>query len=134
MKADGLIPFAFADKDGWPAMGTFDILNLRQNGYDFHVNLMAGNEKWTDPKVTDVFNKWKEILPFHQDAATGPGKWVDAAASLIQKKAGMYLLGPVRGPTQFKDPADLADLDFFAYPAFGNSFDAEKSLDAPIDG
>ena len=28
---------AFADKDGWPAMGTFDILNMRINGYDFHV-------------------------------------------------------------------------------------------------
>ncbi len=132
MKADGLIPFAFADVEGWPAMGTFDILNLRQNGYDFHISLMGGNSKWTDPKVTDVFNKWKEILPFHQDAATGR-KWVDAAASLIQKKAGMYLLG-LFVANEFKDPADLADLDFFAYPAFGNSFDAEKSLDAPIDG
>ena len=29
MQADGLIPIAFGDKDGWPAMGTFDILNLR---------------------------------------------------------------------------------------------------------
>ena len=24
MQADGLVPIAFADKDGWPAMGTFD--------------------------------------------------------------------------------------------------------------
>ena len=29
MQADGLTPIAFGDKDGWPAMGTFDILNLR---------------------------------------------------------------------------------------------------------
>ena len=132
IQKDGLVPFAFADKDGWPAMGTFDILNLRQNGYDFHISLMGGKTKWTDPKVTDVFSKWKEILPFHQDAATGR-KWVDAAASLIQKKAGMYLLG-LFVANEFKDPADLADLDFFAYPSFGNSFDAEKALDAPIDG
>ena len=27
MKKDGLVPIAFGDKDGWPAMGTFDILN-----------------------------------------------------------------------------------------------------------
>ncbi len=46
MKADGLTPLAFADKDGWPAMGTFDILNMRINGYDFHVRLMAGKESW----------------------------------------------------------------------------------------
>jgi multiple sugar transport system substrate-binding protein len=132
MKADGLIPFAFADSEGWPAMGTFDILNLRLNGYDFHVNLMAGKEKWTDPKVTAVFQKWNEILPFHQEAATGR-KWVDAAATLVQKKAGMYLLG-LFVSNAFTDPADLADLDFFPYPAFGTAFDAEKSLDAPIDG
>src|SRR5256714_8738672 len=41
MKKDGLTPIAFADKDGWPAQGTFDILNLRMNGYDFHVNLLT---------------------------------------------------------------------------------------------
>src|SRR3954467_7349519 len=29
MQKDGLAPIAFADNDGWPAMGTFDILNLR---------------------------------------------------------------------------------------------------------
>src|SRR3954469_6522888 len=55
MKADGLVPIAFADKDGWPAMGTFDYLNMRLNGYDFHVNLMAGQESWTDAKVKAVF-------------------------------------------------------------------------------
>src|SRR5207302_2041723 len=33
MKKDGLTPIAFADKDGWPAQGTFDIRNLRMNGY-----------------------------------------------------------------------------------------------------
>jgi multiple sugar transport system substrate-binding protein len=132
MQKDGLIPFAFADVEGWPAMGTFDILNLRINGYDFHVGLMAGTEKWTDAKVTAVFQAWTEILPFHQDAATGR-KWVDAAATLVQKKAGMYLLGLfVSGA--FTDPADLADLDFFPYPSFGNAYDAEKALDAPIDG
>ena len=42
MQTDGLIPIAFGDKDGWPAMGTFDILNLRLNGYDFHTQLLTG--------------------------------------------------------------------------------------------
>ncbi len=63
MQADGLIPIAFGDKDGWPAMGTFDILNLRQNGYDFHVGLMTGKEKWTDPKTKAVFEKWTDAPP-----------------------------------------------------------------------
>jgi multiple sugar transport system substrate-binding protein len=134
MKSDGLIPMAFADKDGWPAMGTFDIINLRQNGYDFHVGLMAGKEKWTDAKVTQVFTIWKDLLPFYQEGAAGR-TWQDGAQALVQKKAGMYLLGMfVSQQFQTAGDADLADLDFFPYPNFGTPYDAEKALDAPIDG
>ena len=116
MQADGLIPIAFGDKDGWPAMGTFDILNLRQNGYDFHVDLMAGTEKWTDPKVKAVFEVWKDLLPYYQEGAAGR-TWQDAAQALVQKKAGMYLLGMfVSEQFQAAGDADLADLDFFPYP------------------
>jgi multiple sugar transport system substrate-binding protein len=134
MQSDGLTPIAFADQEGWPAMGTFDILNLRLNGYDFHVGLMAGTQKWTDPKVTAVFQKWNEILPFHAKDYAGL-KWTDAANTLIQKKSGMYLLGLfVSGAfSATKNPADLADLDFFAFPTLGTQYDAEAALDAPID-
>ena len=37
MQTDGLTPIAFTDKDGWPPMGWFDIINMRINGYDYHV-------------------------------------------------------------------------------------------------
>ena len=47
LKAKGLIGLAAADKGGWEAMGTFDILNARINGYQFHVDLLGGREKWT---------------------------------------------------------------------------------------
>jgi multiple sugar transport system substrate-binding protein len=134
IQKDGLVPFAFADKDGWPAMGTFDILNLRLNGYDFHVNLMAGKEKWSDPKITTVFDTWKSILPFHQQGAAGR-IWQDASQTLVQKKAAMYFHGMFTSQ-QFQEAgqADLDDLDFFPYPSFGTQYDAEKALDAPIDG
>ena len=93
MKTDGIVPLALGDKDGWPAMGTFDILNMRQNGYDFHVGLMEGREKWSDPKVKAVFELWKGLLPYFQEGA--PGRtWQDAAkAALDDKTAGMYFLG-----------------------------------------
>ena len=76
MQTDGLVPIAFGDKDGWPAMGTFDILNLRMNGYDFHVDLMAGKEKWTDPKVKAVFQSGQRpaALPPAGRAPAGPGR------------------------------------------------------------
>src|SRR4029078_4658149 len=92
MKKDGLTPLAFGDKDGWPAMGTFDILNMRINGYQYHIDLMAHKKPWTDGGGTNVFQPWAELLPMHQDGSLGR-TWQEAAQALQQKKAGMYLLG-----------------------------------------
>jgi multiple sugar transport system substrate-binding protein len=131
MKSDGLDPIAFADKDGWPAMGTFDILNMRTNGYDFHVSLMAGKESWQDAKVKQVFDTWASLLPLHQAGSLGR-TWQEAAQTLQQKKAGMYLLGTFASQ-QFTEPADLEDLDFFAFPEV-NPEHGTDSIDAPIDG
>jgi multiple sugar transport system substrate-binding protein len=130
MKGDGLVPIAFADKDGWPAMGTFDILNMRINGYDFHVNLMAGEESWEDAKVKQVFDTWRGLLPLHQEGSLGR-TWQEAAQTLQQKKAGMYFLGTFAGQ-QFQG-ADAEDLDFFAFPEI-DSAHGQDSIDAPIDG
>jgi multiple sugar transport system substrate-binding protein len=125
---------AFGDSDGWPAMGTFDIINLRQNGYDFHVGLMAGTEKWTDDRTKQVFTVWKDLLPFYQEGAAGR-TWQDAAQALVQKQAGMYLLGMfVSEQFVAAGAGEVDDLDFFPYPNFGTEFDAEAALDAPIDG
>ena len=133
MKKDGLTPIAFADKDGWPAMGTFDILNLRLNGYDFHTELCVGKQKWTDPRVANVFKKWSEITPYYSPAFAGL-TWQEAAQQLLRKKAGMYLLG-LFVAEQFVagGAADLDQLDFFPFPDMGTQYDAEKALDAPID-
>ncbi|NES31737.1 extracellular solute-binding protein [Micromonospora terminaliae] len=130
MKKDGLNPIAFADKDGWPAMGTFDILNLRINGYQFHVDLMAGKEAWTSDKVKKVFDTWAGLLPLHQPDALGR-TWQEAAQSLQQKKSGMYLLG-LFVAQQFNEN-EQDDIDFFTFPEIDSTIGA-KALDAPIDG
>ena len=130
MKKDGLTPIAFADKDGWPAMGTFDILNLRINGYDFHMQLMKGEASWQDPKVATVFDTWRELLPLHQEGSLGR-TWQEAAQGVANKKSGMYLLGMFVGQ-QFEGEAH-DDLDFFNFPEIDSNVGAD-TLDAPIDG
>lgn len=130
MKTDGIAPIGFADKDGWPAMGTFDILNMRINGYDFHQSLMAGKESWEDAKVKDVFKQWADLLPLHEEGSLGR-TWQEAAQNLGAKKSGMYLLGSFVGQ-QFTG-ADVADLDFFPFPEI-NPDHGTDSIDAPIDG
>ena len=132
MQADGIIPMAAADIQGWPAMGMFDILDMRMNGYDFHIGLLNGDQKWTDPKVKAVFEKWRELLTYSQEGAAGR-KWEEAAAALNAKQVGMMLAGSSQ-VTQVSSAADKADLDFFPFPVMGNQYDSEMAIDAPIDG
>lgn len=130
MQADGLDPIAFGDKDGWPAMGTFDILNMRINGYGFHIDLMAGSEPWDSPKIKTVFDTWRELLPYHQPDALGR-TWQEATSSLQQKKSGMYLLGLFLTDSLSID--EQADIDFFTFPEIDSNIGAD-AIDAPIDG
>ncbi len=130
IQADGLIPLAFADKDGWPAQGTFDILNMRLNGYKFHSDLLAGKEKWTDPKVQAVFKKWAELLPYTQPDPLGR-TWQEGAQAWANNKAAMYFLGTFA--SQQVPAENLADVDFFPFPTLGTQYDSEMGIDAPVD-
>ena len=131
MRKDGLVPIAFGDKDGWPAMGTFDQLNMRVNGYDFHVSLMAGKEAWNGDKVKAVFDTWAGMLDLHQPDSLGR-TWQEAAQALQQKKAGTYLLGAFVAQ-QFQKGAEQDDLDFFNFPEVDSAIGAD-AIEAPIDG
>jgi multiple sugar transport system substrate-binding protein len=131
MKTDGIIPIAFADKDGWPALGTFDIINLRVNGYDYHIKLMKHQVPWTDPGVKAVFDKWAEMLPFCQTGATGR-IWEDAAKALETKQAGMMFQGSNQVAANYS-AANLPDLDFFPFPAIDPKW-GQDYMDAPTDG
>ena len=130
MKADGLEPIAFADKDGWPAMGTFDILNMRINGYDYHLSLMGGEESWEDDKVKTVFDTWRGLLPYHQEDPLGR-TYQEAVSSLQQKKSGMYFLGLFLTDTLPLEQQN--DIGFFTFPEVDSNIGAD-AIDAPIDG
>jgi multiple sugar transport system substrate-binding protein len=131
MQSDGLVPLAFADKDGWPALGTFDILNLRVNGYDYHIKLMKHEVPWTDPGVTAVFNQWRELAPYQQKGANGR-IWQDAAKALENKQAGMMFQGSNQVAANYS-ASNLPDLDFFVFPTINTSFGTDY-MDAPTDG
>jgi multiple sugar transport system substrate-binding protein len=131
MQKDKLIPLAFAEKDGWPALGTFDILNLRINGYDYHIRLMQHKVPWTDKGVTDVFKQWQELMPYLQNSANGR-IWQDAATALENKQAGMMFQGSNQVAANYS-AKNLADLDFFPYPQINPQW-GQDFMDAPTDG
>jgi multiple sugar transport system substrate-binding protein len=130
MQEKGITPFALGNDGRWPAMGTFDQLNFRLNGYQFHMDLMAGKESWTDDRVKNVFAQWTELLPLHQESPNGR-TWQEAAASVVDKSSGMMTIGTFIGQ-QF--PADqLDDLDFFVWPELNPEF-GTTTVEAPLDG
>jgi len=131
MKKDGLIPIAFGDKDGWPAMGTFDYLNMRLNGYQFHIDLMAHKESWNSKQVATVFDTWKSVLQYQDPQALGL-TWQEVAQKIATQKAGMFLLGSFV-TQQITDPKVKADMDFFEFPTVVEA-NGQDALEAPIDG
>lgn len=130
MHKDGT-PVAFCDKDGWPAMGTFDYINMRLNGYDFHKGLMAGTEAWTDTKVKKVFDLWRELMPYYQKGALGR-TWEEAAQGLQKRQTGMAVFGMPHPGQQFPEN-EREDIDFFAFPEIDPQY-GQDAVEAPIDG
>ena len=134
MQADGITPIAGANDGRWPQMGMFDMLNMRINGYDFHVSLMGGNESWEDDRVKAIFTAWEEILPYYQPDANGR-TWQDAANGIGDKSVGMFLLGTfITSNYDAETQQDIIDdIDFFLFPAIDDAH-GQDAIEAPIDG
>lgn len=132
LKENDITPITIGTKFLWTAGGVFDYLNLRTNGYDFHMKLTGGEIPWTDERVKKTFAHWKELLDagaFIDNHATY--SWQEALAPMVQGKAAMYVMGnfavaPLR-------EAGLSDeqLGFFQFPVINP--DVALAEDAPTD-
>ena len=129
----GLVGYALGDKGGWEAMGTFDILNMRLNGYQFHIDLLNGKEQWTDAKVVEVFNHMGELIPFMNKNVLDIS-WDGMRDLLLQKKCGAMMMGSwFANDFLAKSQADYDDLWIVPFPEI-NPTHGRDTIDAPIDG
>ena len=132
-KKKGLIGYALGDKGGWEAMGSFDILNARINGYQFHVDLLAGKEKWTDAKVAEVFKYFEMMIPYMNKNVLDIS-WEGMRDLLLQKKCGAMMMGSwFSGDFKTLSQADYDDLWIVPFPEI-NPEHGIDSIDAPLDG
>jgi len=114
----------------WPGAGIFDYINMRTNGYEFHMDLTAGKVAWTDDKVKATFANWARIVPYitKNHAAID---WQDAAALLVQGKAANYVMGNFAVAT-FKDGGMTNDnLGFMVFPEITPGI--PRAEEAPTD-
>ena len=118
----------------WTAGGWFDYLNMRTNGFDFHMELARGEVPWTDDRVRQTFANWRELIDMgayiddHQNYS-----WQEALPFMTapEAEATSYLMGNF-AVAAFRE-AGLTDdqLDFYQFPAINP--DVALGEDAPTD-
>lgn len=117
LKSAGITPFAIGTKALWPTGGWFDYLNLRVNGYEFHMDLTAGKVPYTDAKVKAVFEKWGELVrPGYFLENHAAIDWQDAIPPFVQGKAAMYLMGNFAVATMKDGGLKAEQIGFLQFP------------------
>ena len=129
-QAAGIDCLTTGSKALWPTAGIFDYLNLRTNGYEFHMQLTSGEISWTDDRVKAVFAEWAKVVPY-TTANHAAIDWQDAAALLVQGKAANYVMGNFAVAT-FKDGGMTNDsLGFMPFPEITPGL--KRAEEAPTD-
>jgi multiple sugar transport system substrate-binding protein len=114
----------------WPGAGIFDYLNLRTNGYDYHMALTSGDVAWTDEGVRNTFAEWAKVQPYITENHAAID-WQDAAALLVQGKAANYVMGNFAVGV-FKEGGMTNDtLGFMPFPTINP--DVARAEEAPTD-
>jgi len=130
LKGKGISPLTNGTgSTAWMASGWFDYLDLRINGATFHRDLLAGKHSFDSAEVRKVLDTYATLIPYF-DPKGRSYTWQEAATPLINKKAGMYLIGAF--VTQAFPAADVDDVDFFSVPPINSSVPTAE--EAPTDG
>lgn len=130
LKGKGISPLTSGTgSTAWMASGWFDYLNLRINGAPFHRELLAGKHSFDSAEVRKVMDTYATLIPFF-DPKGRSYSWQEAATPLINKKAGMYLIGAFM--TDAFPAGDVDDIDFFSVPTIDPAIPSAE--EAPTDG
>jgi len=132
LTAAGVTPITIGTKFLWTAAGVFDYLNLRTNGYEFHMDLTAGKIAWTDDRVRATMSNWRELLDagFFIDNHAAYS-WQEALAPMVQGKAAMYVMGNFAVAPLKEAGLTNETLGFFQFPEITPG--VPMAEDAPTD-
>jgi multiple sugar transport system substrate-binding protein len=132
LKAAKITPFAIGTKQSWPTGGWFDYLDLRVNGYEFHMDLTAGKVPYTDKRVQAVFDKWDELVkPGYFLANHQSYMWQEALPSFVKGESAMYLMGNFAIAPMKEAGLKEDQIGFMVFPPITPG--VARSEDAPTD-
>ncbi|WP_353889644.1 ABC transporter substrate-binding protein [uncultured Roseibium sp.] len=124
--------YTIGSKFLWTAGGWFDYMNMRTNGFDFHMDLLTGQASWESDEVRQTFANWRELIDmgaFIDNHASY--SWQEALPFMVKGDATAYLMGNF-AVAPLRD-AGLTDdqLDFYQFVEINP--DVELAEDAPTD-
>ena len=132
LKANKITPFAIGTKATWTTGGWFDYLNMRTNGYEFHMDLTSGKVPYTDKRVQAVFDRWDDLTkPGYYLANHASYQWQEALPAFVKGEAAMYLMGNFAVAPMKEAGLTEAQLGFMQFPEITKGI--PKAEDAPTD-
>ena len=132
LQRKGVQPFTIGSKFKWTTGGWFDYLNLRTNGYEYHMDVTSGKIPYTDAGVQETFARWDELVKpgyFIPDHAVY--SWQEALAPMVQGDAAMYLMGNFAVAPLKEAGLTNDQLGFFQFPEITPGIPMAE--DAPAD-
>ena len=123
--------YTIGSKFLWTAGGWFDYLNMRTNGFDFHMQLATGQASWTSDEVRATFANWRKLIDmgaFIDDHQTY--SWQEALPFFVNGEATAYLMGNFVVPHLREAGLGDDQIDFYQFPKIA---DVAMGEDAPTD-
>lgn len=124
--------YTIGTKNFWTAGGWYDYINMRTNGYDFHMAQARGEIPWTDDRVRQTFANWRELIDMgafvenHQSYS-----WQESIPSIISGESAAILKGNFAVAALRDGGLDDTKLDFYQFPEITPG--VALAEDAPTD-
>ena len=130
VKAANLVPILIGTKTPFPAASWFSYLNLRLHGLKFHMQLTSGRAAYTDKKVRQTFEFWKNLIDQNYfNDNHNQLTYSDALPYLYRGLGSMYLMGNIvlsKIPEKIK-----SDIGYFRFPTINPSIPLYEEV--PLD-
>jgi len=129
---NGVKCYTIGTKFLWTAGGWFDYLNMRTNGFEFHMKLASGEASWTSDEVRATFANWRKLVDMgafienHQTYS-----WQEALPFMINGDAAAYLMGNFAVAAMREGGLSDDQLGFYQFPTIVEG--VALAEDAPTD-
>lgn len=129
---NGIKCYTIGTKFLWTAGGWFDYMNMRTNGFEFHMKLASGEVSWTSDEVRAAFANWRQLIDMgafienHQTYS-----WQEALPFMIKGDAAAYLMGNFAVAAMREGGLSDDQLAFYQFPTIVEGIALAE--DAPTD-